>query len=118
MRAARAQSSCLRLSVENQDAPASATLAELHHPERDAVATEHVAALVGDSEISPPACHQVGAMRRRVEPELERVQRRPELSLSPGEILAERAGREVAGLLERTREGHAAGRVREAAPPH
>src|SRR6266576_5074150 len=57
-------------------------------------------------------------MRRRVEPELERVQRRPELSLSPGEILAERAGREVAGLLERTGEGHAAGRVREATPPH
>src|SRR6266566_1273001 len=117
MRAAQPQSSCLRLSVENYSLT-SATLAELHHPERDAVEAEHVPALERDPEVSPAACHQVLSMGRGIEPELERVPRGAELSLSPREILAERAGRQVAGLLERARERHPAGCVREAAPPH
>ena len=47
-----------------------AAAAELHHPEGDAAATEHVAALERDAEVSPAACEQVRAMRRRVEPQL------------------------------------------------
>src|SRR5947209_3399011 len=106
MRGAPTQFSCLRLSVEN--CFGSASLAKLHHPERDAVAAEHVATLERDPEITPAACHQVRAMGRRVEPELERVQRRAQLALSPREVLAVGAGRKIPGLLERAGKRHAA----------
>jgi hypothetical protein len=57
-------------------------------------------------------------MRRRVEPQLESLQRRAQLSLPPREVLAERARRQIAGLLERPGEIHSARRVREAATPY
>ena len=76
------------------------TPAELQDPEGHAVPAEHVAALVGDPEVAPAATEEVLAMRGRVQPQLQGVHRRAELSLTPGQVLAVGPSRQIAGLLK------------------